>query len=238
MPDTHIFLGNYSPGERPREEFEEWWPIHVREVVDNIEGFVGATRYRIVPKQREWSPPARWECLMVYELEGDDVDAIHRDNTRVRESNIYTPYDGMMAPGRMGHVYTPIGTPYRLDGWSGRDAASHIVVVRTNPSSPEDEDRFNEWYDTHLQEVVDGINGYAGAQRYRLNASQRPGMVPAPWQYVTIYEVDDTDLADVYASHREFKQQAAFKPHGGLVKDDHVGHVYAPVAARITKALA
>jgi hypothetical protein len=239
MPDRHIFLGNYSPNPERRDEFEAWWPIHVREVVDNIVGFVAATRYRLAAQQRHWSAPAQWECLLVYELEGDDVDAIHRDNTRVREGNIYTPFDGLVAPGNMGHVYTPVGQPYAKPGWPGRTAASHIVVVRSNPT-PGNDDAYNRWYDNHAQEVVDNIEGYVGAQRYGLNASQRPGVRQARWQYVTIYDLDDTDLETVYRSNAEqkFAEQRPFAPHDGVLADDHIGHVFETVPPRIVEASA
>jgi hypothetical protein len=235
MPDQHIFLGNYSPVESRRDEFEAWWPIHVREVVDNIEGFVAAQRYRLCEQQRPWSPPASWKCLMIYELEGDDVDAIHRDNTRVRESNIYTPFDGLVEPGSQGHVYTPVGVPYRRAGWEGRTQASHIVVVRSNPTDGNDE-AYNEWYDNHLHEFVENIQGYAGAQRYRLNASQRPGMTSSKWQYVSIYELDDTDLPVIFRSNEEMKDAGVFTPWTGLLQEEHIGHVFTPVPPRVLQA--
>jgi hypothetical protein len=68
-----------------------------------------------------------------------------------------------------------------------------VVVVISQPSSPEREDEYNQWYDErHLPEVCD-VPGFTGARRFKLADN---GLMPldasAP-QYLAIYEMDCDD---------------------------------------------
>lgn len=62
-----------------------------------------------------------------------------------------------------------------------------LMIVFTNPASPEQETAFNEWYDgTHLPELRN-VPGIVSARRYRV--TDGPG--PAPdHRYMAIYEMD------------------------------------------------
>ena len=56
-------------------------------------------------------------------------------------------------------------------------------------AKPGRDSEFNEWYGkTHIPEVLQ-IPGFIGAQRFRLNPSQLPGMSP-PWEYLVVYEIE------------------------------------------------
>lgn len=61
-----------------------------------------------------------------------------------------------------------------------------ILLVQSRPSSPEDADAYNRWYDdTHIPEIL-AIDGFDSARRLRANADDT---------YLTVYEVDDVDAA-------------------------------------------
>jgi hypothetical protein len=208
---------------------------HVREAVENIEGFVAAQRYRIDSDQRPDAKPVRWRYITIYELEGDDVDAIHASNTVVRESGIYTPYAGLIDDDHAGYVYTPVGervTAAEEKVRATEGAARHIMLVRANPTA-EGADRFDDWYQNHLYEVTGSIDGYVSAQRYWLNASQRPGVAPAPWKHIAIYDIRADDMAAVHESNMRARAAGAFTSWAGVLTDDHVGHIYTPMGPRI-----
>jgi hypothetical protein len=232
VPDEHLFIANSNPAAGREGDYNEWYETHLREVVFNIDGFVAGTRYRLSEQQRPDVKPSLWRYITLYELVGNDVDAIHESNRHVRESGVYSPYEGLIDDDHVGHVYSPVGEPYRVEGWSDRRDAAHIMVVRSNPVAG-NEATFQDWYQNHLLEVMGNIHGYRGAQRYRLNASQRPGMPEARWQYVTIYELDEPDLEKVHRSNMEARERGAFTPWTGILTDDHVGHVFTPVSARV-----
>ncbi|HMD45097.1 MAG TPA: hypothetical protein VKG43_02980 [Acidimicrobiales bacterium] len=62
-----------------------------------------------------------------------------------------------------------------------------IYLVHTNPSSPEEDEEYNAWYDkVHLGEVT-AIDGFVGASRYR---AYDPG---GSHRYLAIYEIDAPD---------------------------------------------
>jgi hypothetical protein len=77
--------------------------------------------------------------------------------------------------------------------------ARGVLVVYTNPVSPELETDFNDWYDqVHLPEVL-SVAGFTSATRYRLADVQMPGSAAAAaaqrHRYLAIYEVDDLATA-------------------------------------------
>jgi hypothetical protein len=231
MPEQHLFIANSNPAAGRQDDYERWSEVHVPEVVGNVEGFVAGQRYRLDDDQRPDARPSPWRFVTLYELEGE-VDAIHEDNRRVRESGIYTPHEGAVADGHVGHVYTRFGEPYRAPGWTDRRGATHIMVVRANPT-PGCEDDFDAWYFDHLREVVDNIDGYRGAQRYQLNASQRPGMPAAGWKQVTVYEIDSDDIVAVHRSNYDARAAGAFTPYTGILEEDHIAHIFTPVGMRV-----
>jgi hypothetical protein len=236
MTDHHLFLSSVNPAAGREREFNELMDNHhVREAVENIDGFVAAQRYVVNPHQRADAKPVRWRYVTAYELVGDDVDAIHRSNTVVRESGVYTPYDGLFDDDHAGYVYSPVGelvTASESKRAACDAAAPHIMLVRSNPGQGR-EAEFGPWYENHLHEVLDSIDGYVSAQRYWLNASQRPGNPPAPWRHIAVYEIRADDVEAVHASNLRARAAGAFTPHEGILTDDHVAHVYTPLGPRI-----
>jgi hypothetical protein len=72
-----------------------------------------------------------------------------------------------------------------------------VFVVYTQPSSPEREAEYNEWYDTvHLPEVcaVPGINS---ARRFRLSDVQQYDETGRS-TYMALYEIDADDIQSVF----------------------------------------
>jgi len=235
MGEQHLFIAQSSPAPGREDEYNRWYDVHLREVVESIDGFAAGQRYRLSDLQREDSRPAPWRYVTLYELEGD-VDEIHESNRRVRESGVYTPYEGLIGDDHVGHVFTPVGEPYRKSDFGGRTEATHVLIVRSNPG-PLGDDAYNAWYDNHIHEVVDSIDGYMGAQRYELNPSQRPGMTPSRWRYVNVYEVRTGDLAAVYRSNLAARERGAFTPNRGELADDYSGQMYERVGGRFAAPL-
>lgn len=68
-----------------------------------------------------------------------------------------------------------------------------VLIVYTNPVSPERDAEYNKWYDeTHLPEVL-GVDGFVAASRYRVSAAQANGVEAPPHRYVSVYEADTED---------------------------------------------
>lgn len=69
-----------------------------------------------------------------------------------------------------------------------------VLVVLTNPVSPEQEDAFNTWYDrVHVPDVLK-VPGFVAARRYRLSDVQL-GAAGGEHRYLALYEVETDDLA-------------------------------------------
>jgi hypothetical protein len=71
---------------------------------------------------------------------------------------------------------------------------SAVLIVYTNPLTPDREADFNAWYDrTHLPEVL-AVEGFVAASRYRLSDAQAKGTESPVHRFMSIYEVETDDL--------------------------------------------
>lgn len=73
------------------------------------------------------------------------------------------------------------------------------LIAYVSPSSREQDEAFNNWYDAvHIPQVVERIPGVVAGHRFRLAAAQ---IVPAselPFRrYLAVYELDTDDLQAV-----------------------------------------
>jgi hypothetical protein len=113
----HVLLLLTNPAPGREEEFNDWYDRHhVRETVEQIPGRVAGQRYRLTAAQRldqlraavierpdgageprlePWLP---WRYLALYELEGDDVDALQAADAEVRASGTLRSSDGALDP--------------------------------------------------------------------------------------------------------------------------------------------
>jgi hypothetical protein len=70
-----------------------------------------------------------------------------------------------------------------------------LMVVGSNPTTPEQEAEFNRWYvEEHFPDVL-AVEGFTVARRYALS-DVRPmvGTTASPYAYLAIYEVEADDL--------------------------------------------
>ena len=81
-----------------------------------------------------------------------------------------------------------------------------LYTVHSQPSSPEREDEYNDWYDNvHLGELL-AVPGTVSARRYRRAA---PQMTPQPeggHRYITVVE---RDVEDVPAAIADMKSRTS-----------------------------
>jgi hypothetical protein len=74
-----------------------------------------------------------------------------------------------------------------------------VMLVFTDPSSPDVEDEYNAWYDsTHVPDIFKAASGVKAATRYRLAETPAPG-VELPNRHLAVYEVEADDLNQVIA---------------------------------------
>ncbi len=73
--------------------------------------------------------------------------------------------------------------------------AKALMIVASNPTAPEHEAAYNEWYtETHLDDVLK-VAGFTAARRYA-HSEVRPmvGTEPSPFGYLAVYEIESDDL--------------------------------------------
>jgi len=70
-----------------------------------------------------------------------------------------------------------------------------IMYVPSQPSSPDREAEYNDWYsNTHIPEVCE-VPGVVGARRYKIADAAQAG--PGVSTYLALYELDADDLDGV-----------------------------------------
>jgi hypothetical protein len=113
----HVLLALTNPAPGREDEFNDWYESHhLLEALEAIPGRIAGQRYRLAPGQRQdqWlaAVPGRapgdeerrpdqwlpWTYLALYELEGDDVAAMHEADAQVRAAGTLTSSDGAVDP--------------------------------------------------------------------------------------------------------------------------------------------
>lgn len=83
-----------------------------------------------------------------------------------------------------------------------------VLLVSTNPPSPEQEEEYNNWYDdVHVPQLLERIPGVVGATRY----AATPYGPPITERYLTVFDIEADDPAAVV--------QAIFKGAGDGLLD-------------------
>ncbi len=88
----------------------------------------------------------------------------------------------------------------------------HLMVVLSNARSDQ-EDEFNLWYDEHLRDTIDKLDGFAAAQRFEL--ATLPGAPEVPYRYLAIYDVEDDRLEQAYEQFLHGRRERAEAAEAG-----------------------
>lgn len=67
----------------------------------------------------------------------------------------------------------------------------HLMVVLSNVKEGQEEE-FNAWYDEHVQDVLQHLDGFIRAQRFRLAGEQAEG--GTSYRYLALYEIEEDKL--------------------------------------------
>jgi hypothetical protein len=84
------------------------------------------------------------------------------------------------------------------------------MVVETAPASPEDEARYHETYDEHIEQLL-RIEGVTAARRYRV--------LDDSGTYVAMYELEGDDLLAVRARIGQASKEGETRPPEGMRLD-------------------
>ena len=80
------------------------------------------------------------------------------------------------------------------------------MVVLSNARTDR-EDEFNRWYDEHMRDTIDKLDGFAAAQRFEL--ASLPDAPDVPYRYLVVYEVEDDRLERAYEQFRYGRRERA-----------------------------
>lgn len=113
-----------------------------------------------------------------------------------------------------------------------------VLVVLTNPGSPEADAAYNDWYDNvHVPDVL-AVPGYVSAVRYKAF----PSWCPIPQKYLTIYDLEVDDVAHVQRISDEHMRRIGAgemrrSPEGAMDRDTMRAMYYVERSVRQTSKL-
>lgn len=237
MSDKHIFFALTNAAEGRDDDFNEWYDtFHLKEVVGNCPGFVAGQRYKLSAQQRAGEGtgrPSPWGYIAIYEIEGDDLPAIHEGVVEFVKERGFTSHKGALDPTHEAWVYTETGS--RAEGGKSLGSDKHIFLAFTNAVEGREDD-LNAWYDDHrLRDVVAHFPGFVTGERYVAEPeNQRPGQSP-PFRHLALYELEG-DLDEIHRADAEVRLGGTLVPDEGALDPDYAVWVYTPTGDRVTKA--
>jgi hypothetical protein len=83
---------------------------------------------------------------------------------------------------------------------------SHVMLVLSNAKDGR-EAEFNAWYDVHMRETIDRLDGFAAAQRFEL--AELDGAPEVPYRFLAVYEIEDDRIARAYEQFLYGRQERA-----------------------------
>lgn len=69
------------------------------------------------------------------------------------------------------------------------------------------EAEFSAWYDVHMRETIDKLDGFAAAQRFEL--ADLEGAPEVPYRYLALYAIEDDRIARAYEQFLYGRQERA-----------------------------
>jgi hypothetical protein len=178
--DGVVLAMNSSGDLRRAADWDSWYVKDLWPTLDVPDGIVSSSLFSLSTGHEL---PSGVSHLGIFERHGGRA----RDAVKAIERQLTVPVgDASRPPSSRAHVtsYTKIaeygdGTGRRVNG---------VVLIFIDALHPEDDERFNAWYDHHGPHVLDNMDHFA-CTRYIADDVQ-------PWQpkYISIYETESDDV--------------------------------------------
>jgi hypothetical protein len=187
--NNHIFLALSQPTAGREDEFHRWYDKHhLADVVDYAPGFRRGRRYYATPQQTD-GRTLRWESLAIYNIEAEDVAAMH---IGVR-ANVgrFTPSGGVFQEDHVAWVYSPVGEAICAPGWTPLEHGAPARPARFLALAFGD--------DPVGLDAVEAVSGVARGHQFIRHPDQREGNAP-PWLHLSLFEIQSDSPAEVARS--------------------------------------
>jgi hypothetical protein len=221
-------------------DFNTWYDdVHLREVVDNLPGYVAGQRYRLHPLQRPGGRASTWTYLAEYEVRTDDLAASNQAVEDFKAAGGFTSPDGALAAEHAAWFYAPTAPLVTEQDVGARTkpqlgAARHVFLALTN-ASPGREEEFDRWYDVHVPEVVAEFPGLVNGRHHERADRQRDGMSP-PFRNLARYDLHADDVGEYHRLDREARESGRLTPHAGALDPGYAVWVYSEIGPRVPAA--
>jgi hypothetical protein len=227
VSNEHRFFALTNAVEGREADFHAWYDTyHLKEVIANCPGFVAGRRFELESSGGDLGRPSPWRYIAMYEVQGEDLPAIHQAVVDFIKERGFTGHGGSLDRTHAAWVYTPASP--KATGGTSTGNGEHLLLVLTNPAEGRHDD-LDRWYEEQgVGAVVSLVPGVVSGRRYVADpANQRPGESP-PWQSMALYELE--------GDAGELPPRGKLMPPEDTVEPDVGVWVYRPIGDRVTRA--
>ena len=152
-------------------DFVQWYDQHLRQFV-KIPGIRAAQRFTLV-KQGKISE-GLLDDLAMYDVSSEKVANLDAEVRSSLKSGAIIPGDDVYEPSMFHLLYRPLGPAVQAHSIHGSNPepigagplSEAYLVVLSDPTTPDQEDAYNNWYDhQHMPDVL-RVPGFESAQRF------------------------------------------------------------------------
>ena len=180
MRGATILFTEMSPDEEWEDDFNHWYDTHHIPARTQVEGFIGAQRYR---------DPDRPTYLAVYEIAEEDVLEC-ADYQKVRaQPNAQTAW--MLSNIQNYSRYIGNEISYKLQGGADDTVLDEAFVYAVFFSVPDDRaEEFNKWYDEEHSPMLLECPEWKAIRRFEITDGD-----PQPWTHLALHYLSDVEAA-------------------------------------------
>jgi len=210
--ETFYLLVFSNPVAGQEAEYNRWYSNQHQQDVVSVPGFKTAQRFVISDVQLRESKPLP-KYVIIYKIETEDLASVYAEVKRRIETGVTVispAYDRANSMEFTYRVIRPLFFPRgsstgghntNAGGAPGSDTQVFFQIVFSDPTAPNLEDEYNQWYDQHHELDVVSAPGFVEAQRFALSDIQL-GNTPPLAKYLVIYKIVSNDIAARFADYR------------------------------------
>ena len=223
---TYYLLVFSNPVAGQEAEYNRWYSNQHQQDVVSVPGFKTAQRFVLSDVQLRQSKPLP-KYVIIYKIETDDLGSVYAEVKRRIETGVTLISPAYDRANSMEFTYRAIrpvvfprgsstdGHKANAGGAAGSGAEVYFQIVFSDPTAPNLEDEYNQWYDQHHELDVVSAPGFVEAQRFALSDIQL-GNNPPLAKYLVIYKIVADDLAARFADYRQLAPSMSESPAMGM----------------------
>ncbi len=190
--DLMLVFSRPKPGRET--DFARWYDRFIRQFVD-IPGVKAAQRFTL--RKKDKMSDVLLDDVTMYDIASENVADMNAEVQSRLKSGALPPGNDVGDPSTFHILYRPLGPAVQAQSVAGSNPepigagplSEDDLIVLSDPSTPDQEDAYNGWYDhQHMQDVL-RVPGFESAQRF-----VRVGGAWKEPRYLVIFKFKSRDI--------------------------------------------